>query len=99
MKRFEKKLDNYYTKKVIEKIREKLCMFYIDLIIDESEDMTGKETIYISINLQGKKELKNPRNIMQFSKDKSAALLYDNSFYDTIRERIETELEMISKGL
>ena len=61
--------------------------------------MKGKEKIYISINLKGKKELKNPRHIMQFSKDESAALLYDNGFYDTIRERIETELEMISKGL
>lgn len=99
MKRFEKKLDNYYTKKLIGKIRDKLCMFCVDLIIDEGKDMTGKEKIYISINLQGKNELKKPRNVIQFSKDKSVILLYDNSFYETVRKSIEIELEMISKGL
>ena len=98
MKRVEKKLDNYYTKKVIEKIREKLALFYIDLIFEESKNFKGKETIYISINLRGKKALKNPRNIMEFFKDESVTLLFDNSFYKTIRKKVETELEMISKG-
>lgn len=98
MSRFEKKLDNYYTKKVIEKIREKLCMFCIDLIFEEDVETEEKERIYIKINLPGKNELKNPRKVMQFYKNESLDLLFNNDFYNYVRTCVEKELENIQRG-
>ena len=94
MKRFDKKLDNYYTKKLMKKIREKLALFYIDILISEGKDMTGKEAVYLYVNKTGKNELKKPRKIIKILKEDSLCLLFDEVFLKEIKERIEIELEM-----
>ena len=99
MSRFEKKLDNYYTKKVIEKIREKLYAFNLDEIFIEDCDMQGKELIDIQVNLRGEKALKKPIHIMFFHKKDSIKLLFEKSFYDAVIKSVEYELKKFSEEL
>ena len=99
MSRFEKKLDNYYTKKVIEKIREKLYGFNLDKTFVEDFDIEGKELIDIQVNLRGEKALKKPIHIMYFHKKDSIKLLFEKSFYDAVINSVEYELKKFSEEL
>ena len=99
MSRFEKKLDNYYTKKVIEKIREKLYAFNLDKTFVEDIDMQGEELIDIQVNLRGKKALKKPIHIMYFHKKDIIKLLFEKSFYDAVIKSVEYELKKFSEEL
>lgn len=99
MKRFNKKLDNYFTDKLIRKIREYLKIYNLDFIASEYKDFTGEEVVYLKINRRGMGELKEPRTVGKIYKNNSYELLSNDEFLKTIKEEVELELEMLSKGL
>lgn len=99
MNLFNKKLDNYFTDKLIDKIKNRIIIYDLDLLTSESKYPTGDEVVYIYINRRGEGELKNPRLIKKIYKKDSFELFFNEIFLENLIKDIEITLEMISKGL
>lgn len=91
-------LDDYFTNKLIYKIKEYLDLFRIEITTSECETKKNRY-LYIYINRVGRGKLEEARCIGRINKSESIFLYNNKNFLKCMKKNVEIELEMISKGL
>lgn len=93
MKRFNQKLDNYFTEKLIEKIKRYLLGHYVKVLFFEEKDNEGREYLYIKYNYFGDKELKNPKFLAKIDKKESSELLFNDNYFKIFTNSLDCYLK------
>ena len=89
MKILTRILDNYFTEKLIKKIKQKFCMYDIEILYSNNKDY-----VQIFVNNRGKNEFKNPRKLAKIHKEESFELLLSNNFFKNLKDYMKTILNM-----
>ena len=98
MKIIDKILDDYFTYKLLYKIKENLWAYDIEIIMTECK-IKKNRYVYIEINRNGRGKLAEARSIGRINKSESINLLNNAKFFENIKKEVEVTLEMMSKGL